>query len=49
MPSSGVAGQRGEAMVLRLARRSREVMHDRGWAFIAADAGSVGPSALVDA
>ena len=36
-------------MVLRLARRSREVMHDRGWAFIAADAGSAGPSALADA
>ena len=49
MPSSGVAGQRSEAMVLRLARRSREVVHDRGWAFIAADAGSGGPSALVDA
>ena len=49
MPSSGVAGQRSEAMVLRLARRSREVVHDRGWAFIAADAGSAGPSALVDA
>ena len=37
------------AMVLRLARRSHEVVHDRGWAFIAADAGSAGPSALVDA
>jgi hypothetical protein len=49
MPSSGVAGQRSEAMVLRLARRSREVVHDRGWAFIAADAGRAGPSALVAA
>jgi hypothetical protein len=36
MPSSGVAGLRSEAMVLRLARRSSEVMHGRGWAFIAA-------------
>jgi len=49
MPSSGVAGQRSEAMVLRLAQRSHEVAHGRGWAFIAADAGSAGPSALVDA
>jgi len=49
MPSFGVAGQRSEAKVLRLAQRSHEVMHDRGWAFIAADAGSAGPSALVDA
>ena len=48
MPSSRVAGQRSEAMVLRLAQRSHEVVHDRGWAFIAADAGSAGPSALVD-
>jgi hypothetical protein len=35
--------------VLRLTRRSHEVVHDTGWAFIAADAGSAGPSALVDA
>jgi len=49
MPSSRVAGLRSEAMVLRLARRSHEVAHGRGWAFIAADAGSAGPSALVDA
>jgi hypothetical protein len=39
----------GEAMVLRLARRSGVVVHGRGWALIAADAGSAGPSALVDA
>jgi hypothetical protein len=49
MPSFRVAGQRSEAMVLRLARRSHEVVHDSGWAFIAADAGRAGPSALVDA
>jgi hypothetical protein len=36
-------------MVLRLARRSDEMVHDRGRAFIAADAGSAGPSALADA
>jgi hypothetical protein len=49
MPSSGFAGQRSEAMVLRLARRSREVVHGRGWALIAAGVGGAGPSALVDA
>jgi len=49
MPSSRVAGQRSEAIALRLARRSHEVVHDKGWAFIAADTGSAGPSALADA
>jgi hypothetical protein len=49
MPSSRIAGQRSEAMVLRLARRSHEGVHDRGWAFIAAGGGSAGPLALVDA
>jgi len=39
----------GEALVFRLAGRSEEMVHGRGWAFIAADAGSAGPSALVDA
>lgn len=42
MRSSRVTGQRSDARVLWLARRGHEAVHDRGWAFIAADAGQRG-------